>query len=41
MGASTNVLTLASGAIVFSGANNATLQNGQIGATNAELFVHQ
>lgn len=42
MGASTNVLTLTSGGILFRGANNETVQNGQITiASNGELIVQQ
>ena len=41
MGASSNVLTLTSGAVLFKGPNNATLQGGQLGAAASEVIVHQ
>ncbi|MEI9897818.1 MAG: autotransporter-associated beta strand repeat-containing protein [Chthoniobacter sp.] len=42
MGAATNVLTLASGALVFQGGNaSETLTGGQVGATGSEVIVHQ
>ncbi|MGB8166722.1 MAG: autotransporter-associated beta strand repeat-containing protein, partial [Chthoniobacteraceae bacterium] len=41
LGAAGNVLTLGSGAIVFSGAGSELLTGGQIGATNSEVIVHQ
>jgi fibronectin-binding autotransporter adhesin len=41
LGPSTNILTLTSGAILFTGTNNGTLAGGQIGAANSEIIVHQ
>ncbi len=41
MGAATNILTLASGAIQKINGNDATLLGGQIGADNSEVIVHQ
>ena len=41
MGAAANVLTITSGGVLFKGANNLTLQGGQLGATTAEVIVHQ
>ena len=39
--ATTNVLTLTSGALQLVGANNGTLTGGQVGASNSELVVQQ
>ena len=41
MGAAGNVLTISSGALGFTGANNGTLLGGQVGANNSEVIVHQ
>ena len=41
MGASGNVLSLTSGAILFRGANNEVLTGGQVGAAGSEVIVHQ
>ncbi len=41
LGVSTNTLTLTAGAILFKGANDATLTGGRIGASNADNQIHQ
>lgn len=41
LGASANILTLTSGGILFKGANNITLQGGQVGAAASEVLVNQ
>jgi len=40
MGAASNVLSLASGALQYVGSGDATLQGGQIGVANSEVIIH-
>jgi autotransporter-associated beta strand protein len=41
MGSPLNVVTLTSGALMMNGTNNFALGDGQVGASNQELIVHQ
>ncbi len=41
MGAPSNLLTVSSGALLFRGPNNGTLQGGRVTSVGGELFVHQ
>ncbi len=41
MGTAGNVLTLNTGSILFHGANNETLQGGQVGVSGTEVLIHQ
>ena len=41
LGASTNVLSLTSGGLLFKGGSNVTLTGGQLGASGTDLFIHQ
>ena len=41
LGGAGDILSLTSGALLFRGSNNETIQDGQLGALNSELIIHQ